>query len=69
MKLGTIDADYRGEINIILHNVSRAKATINHGDRIAQMVIAKCEKAELVEVEHLSNTERGTGGFGHTGIK
>lgn len=67
--LGTIDADYRGEIWIILHNVSRAKATINHGDRIAQMVISKFEKVEWTIAEHLSETERGAGGFGHTGIK
>lgn len=69
VKLGTIDADYRGEVCVILHNVSRAKATINHGDRIAQMVISKFEKVEWTTAEHLSETERGTGGFGHTGIK
>lgn len=67
--LGTIDADYRGEIWVILHNVSRAKCTIEHGDRIAQMVIAKYEKVELNQVKYLSETERGKGGFGHTGIK
>jgi dUTP pyrophosphatase len=66
---GTIDADYRGEIKIILINLSRENHVINHGDRIAQMVIHKVEKALLVEVEILNETERGAGGFGHTGKK
>ena len=64
---GTIDADYRGQICVILINLSDKPFTINSGDRIAQMIIAKCEQAEVVQVEVLSETERGTGGFGHTG--
>lgn len=64
---GTIDADYRGEICVILINLSHEDFVINDGERIAQMVIAKCEQAEVVQVEELTNTERGTGGFGHTG--
>ena len=64
---GTIDADYRGQICVILINLSDKPFTINSGDRIAQMVIAKCEQAETILVESLSETERGTGGFGHTG--
>ena len=66
---GTIDADYRGEIKVILVNVSNEKFVINPGERIAQMVIAKYEKIEWEEVEQLSETERGTGGFGSTGVK
>ena len=66
---GTIDADYRGEIMVILINLSNAPFTINNGDRIAQMVIARHETAELIQVEELSDTERGQGGFGHTGTK
>lgn len=64
---GTIDADYRGEIKVILINLSNASVSIHHGDRIAQMVIARYEKAEFVEVSELRQTERGTGGFGSTG--
>ena len=64
---GTIDADYRGQICIIIINLSDKPFVINSGDRIAQMIIAKCEQAELVQVESLSETERGAGGFGHTG--
>ena len=64
---GTIDADYRGEIKVILVNLSNEAFTINNGDRIAQMVIASHIQAELEEVEVLTETERGTGGFGHTG--
>jgi dUTP diphosphatase len=64
---GTIDADYRGEIKIILINLSSEEQIINHGDRIAQMIIQKTERAELVQVEFLNETERATGGFGHTG--
>jgi dUTP pyrophosphatase len=64
---GTIDADYRGQICVILINLSDKPFVINSGDRIAQMVIARCEQAEMVEVEILSETERGAGGFGHTG--
>ncbi len=66
---GTIDADYRGEIKIILVNLSKDKFVINPGERIAQMVIAKYEKIEWEEVEQLGETERGAGGFGSTGVK
>ncbi|MGB4844377.1 MAG: dUTP diphosphatase [Ferruginibacter sp.] len=66
---GTIDADYRGELKVILINLSNVNAVINHGDRIAQMIIAKVEKANLVPVEQLNDSFRGEGGFGHTGIK
>lgn len=66
---GTIDADYRGEIGVILINLSNEPFTINNGDRIAQLVIAKHERAEWEEVELLDKTDRGTGGFGSTGIK
>lgn len=64
---GTIDADYRGELKEILINLSDQPFVINNGDRIAQIVFARCEQAEMVEVETLSETERGAGGFGHTG--
>ena len=64
---GTIDADYRGEVKVILINLSDADFVIKSGDRIAQLVIAKCEQMEIVKVETLSETERGSGGFGHTG--
>lgn len=64
---GTIDADYRGEICVILINLSQDDFIINDGERIAQMVIARCEQATISEVEVLSDTERGAGGFGHTG--
>jgi dUTP pyrophosphatase len=66
---GTIDADYRGEISIILFNFSGKPFTIRRGDRIAQLVFAKLEKAKFVQVEALSETARGAGGFGHTGVK
>ncbi len=66
---GTIDSDYRGEIKIILINLSNETAVINNGERIAQMVVNKYETATIVEVDELSETERGDGGFGHTGIK
>ena len=66
---GTIDADYRGEIKIILVNLSNDEFIINDGERIAQMIISKVEKAEWIEVELLQDTLRGAGGFGHTGIK
>ncbi len=66
---GTIDADYRGEIGVILVNLSNEEFTINNGERIAQLVIAKHERAEWDEVETLSETERGEGGFGSTGTK
>lgn len=64
---GTIDADYRGEIGIILVNLSSEDFVVEDGERIAQMVIARYEQAEWNEVEVLDATERGTGGFGHTG--
>ena len=64
---GTIDADYRGEIKIILINLSTEPHVIQPGDRIAQMVIQKIEQANWVEVEVLNETERSSGGFGHTG--
>ena len=66
--IGTIDADYRGEIKVALINWGQEPFVIHDGDRIAQMVIASYEKAELIEVEELSETERGEGGFGHTGV-
>jgi dUTP pyrophosphatase len=64
---GTIDSDYRGEVKIILFNFSKEDFTIKRGDRIAQLVLAKTYKAELVEKEDLSDSSRGEGGFGHTG--
>lgn len=66
---GTIDADYRGEIKILLVNLSNEAATIEAGERIAQMVIAKHEQADLVSVTSLSETDRGAGGYGSTGTK
>lgn len=66
---GTIDADYRGEVKVILVNLSKEDFTINDGDRIAQMIIAKHEQAEWIEVEELLETERGARGFGSTGKK
>lgn len=66
---GTIDADYRGEIMVLLINFSQNDFVVNDGERIAQMVIAKHENAEFIEVETLDDTERGTGGYGHTGVK
>lgn len=67
--LGTIDVDFRGEIGVILINLSSEDFTINDGERIAQMVIAHYEQAEWEPVETLDDTERGTGGFGHSGVK
>ncbi len=66
---GTIDSDYRGEIKVLLINHSNCPFVVNNGDRIAQMVVAKHEVASFEEVSILSNTERGVGGFGSTGIK
>ncbi len=66
---GTIDADYRGEINIILVNLSEKPFTIEDGERIAQMVVARHDRAEWVETTVLDETQRGSGGFGHTGTK
>ena len=64
---GTIDSDYRGEIKIVLINLSSEEQVINQGDRIAQMIVQKTEKAEFEQVEFLNETERAAGGFGHTG--
>lgn len=66
---GTIDADYRGEVKIILINLSQEPQVIEPGERICQMVIARHEQPEVVEVQELSATERGEGGFGHSGVK
>ena len=66
---GTIDADYRGEVGVILINLSNETVILENGERIAQLVFAKVEQAEWVKTEILSETERGTGGFGSTGIK
>ena len=66
---GTIDADYRGEIGVIIVNLSNEIATIEDGERICQMVIAKHETISWSESDELSSTERGAGGFGHTGLK
>lgn len=66
---GTIDADYRGEIGVILVNLSNEEFSINNGERIAQLVIAKHERAEWIKVEELAETSRGEGGFGSTGVK
>lgn len=66
---GTVDADYRGEIGVILVNLSNDDFTIENGERIAQLVIAKHERAEWEEVDVLSSTDRGAGGFGSTGVK
>ena len=66
---GTIDADYRGEIGVILVNLSDVDFLIENGERVAQMVIAKHEQAQWVEAESLAETDRGAGGFGSTGVK
>jgi dUTP pyrophosphatase len=66
---GTIDADYRGELGVILVNLSNQEFIVQDGERIAQMVVAKCEQAEFVETEVLNETVRGAGGFGSTGTK
>ena len=66
---GTVDADYRGEVGVILVNLSAEEFVIEDGERIAQMIIAKHEQADWVEVETLDETERGAGGFGSTGVK
>ena len=66
---GTIDADYRGEVMVLLVNFSQEEFVIRDGERIAQMVIARHEQGYFVEVEELDETERGTGGYGHTGGK
>lgn len=66
---GTVDADYRGEIGVILVNLSNEAFIIENGERVAQLVIAEHARAEWVEVKELSSTERGSGGFGSTGVK
>ena len=66
---GTIDADYTGEIGVILINLSNTPFTVEPGERIAQLVFSKYEQAEFIEVKELNETERGEGGFGHTGLK
>lgn len=66
---GTIDADYRGEVGVLLVNLSQEPFVVNDGERIAQMVIARHEQGEFVEVDALDETERGAGGYGHTGVK
>jgi dUTP pyrophosphatase len=66
---GTIDSDYRGEIKVIIINLSQEAHTVQHGDRIAQMVLAKVEKIKWKAVEKIKSTDRGEGGFGHTGKK
>ena len=66
---GTIDADYRGEIGVVLVNLSQEPFVVNDGERIAQMVIARHEQGELIEVDVLDETERGEGGYGHTGVE
>lgn len=64
----TIDADYRGEVKVILINYGREPFTVSNGDRIAQMVVARVDRVEFEEVDALSDTHRGAGGFGHTGV-
>lgn len=66
--VGTIDSDYRGEVKVALINLGKEPFTVRRGDRIGQMVVAACERAEIEQVEVLTGTERGSGGFGHTGI-
>ncbi len=66
---GTIDADYRGEIGVVLVNLSNEDFIVNDGERIAQLVIARHEQADLIVVDELDATERGEGGYGHTGVK
>lgn len=66
---GTIDADYRGEIGVLLINMSQEDFVVNDGERIAQMVIAKHERAKLIQVDSLDDSDRGDGGWGHSGVK
>ena len=66
---GTVDADYRGEVGVLLINLSQEEFVVNDGERIAQMVIARHEQGQFVPVEMLDETERGEGGYGHTGVK
>lgn len=65
---GTIDADYRGEVGVVLVNLSQQVFVVNDGERIAQMVVARYEQAQFVSVSELDETERGAGGYGHTGV-
>jgi dUTP pyrophosphatase len=66
---GTVDADYRGEVGVVLINLSNEDFVIHHGDRIAQMIITRVEQIEFTQVEHLPDTRRGEGGYGSTGVK
>ena len=66
---GTVDSDYRGEIKVILVNLGNSAQVIRHGDRIAQMIIARSERAELILVQQLNDSSRGERGFGHTGVQ
>jgi dUTP pyrophosphatase len=66
---GTVDSDYRGELKVILINLGNTAREINHGDRIAQMIISKTERAELILVQELNESVRSSGGFGHTGVQ
>ena len=66
---GTIDSDYRGEVGIIMYNISKDSFVIKRGDRIAQIILKQFYKAEILEVENISESQRGDGGFGHTGKK
>ena len=66
---GTIDSDYRGELKVILINLSNEPQVLSHGDRIAQMIISSVDKANLILVQEINTTQRGEGGFGHTGKK
>lgn len=66
---GTIDADYRGEIGVILMNLSQDEFVVNDGERICQMVVKEYTRVEWIQTESLSSSERGEGGFGHTGVK
>ena len=66
---GTVDADYRGEVGVLLINLSQEDFVVNDGERIAQMIIARHEQGEFVPVKMLDETERGEGGYGHTGVK
>lgn len=66
--VGVVDSDYRGEVMVALYNDSQTEQTINHGERIAQMVIGPYLRPKFVDVDNLTDTERGAGGFGHTGM-
>lgn len=66
---GTIDSDYRGEVGIIMYNISKDNFIVKRGDRIAQLVLTKFYKADIIEAENISDSQRGKGGFGHTGKK